>query len=119
MLVRFLCSREEQVRRSRNTVDAPSIAQLYDEPELLASNPEFPRVLEVFRKGIVLRPSRAAGKMYPDVSRAYWETVHAVLTRKKTAAQAASELQAELERMLAAPGVATSPDLSQKTPAQR
>jgi trehalose/maltose transport system substrate-binding protein len=108
MLVRFLCSREEQVRRSRDTSDAPSIAQLYDEPEVLASNPQFPRVLEVFRKGVVLRPSRAAGKMYPEVSRAYWEAVHAVLTRKKSAKQAADELQIELERMLAAPRVAMS-----------
>src|SRR6201988_4319365 len=105
MLVRFLCSREEQVRRCRNTADAPSISQLYDEPEFLASNPRFPRILEVFRKGVVLRPSRAAGKMYPDVSRAYWEAVHAVLTRNKSARQAAYELQDELERMLKTPAV--------------
>ena len=100
MLVRFLSSRGEQLRRCRNTADAPSISQLYDEPELLASNPEFPRVLEVFRKGVALRPSRAAGKVYPDVSRAYWEAVHEVLTRKKSATQAAEQLQDELERML-------------------
>ena len=105
MLVRFLCSREEQVRRCRNTTDVPSISQLYDEPEVLASNPHFPRVLEVFRKGAVLRPSRAAGKMYPDVSRAYFEAVYAVLTRKKSATQAAGELQDELERMLKTPAV--------------
>ena len=62
MLVRFFCSRQEQVRRCRNTADAPSITQLYDDPEFLAGNPQFPRVLEVFRKGVVLRPSRADGK---------------------------------------------------------
>ena len=100
MLVRFLCSREEQVRRCRITADAPSISQLYDEPEFLASNPQFRRVLEVFRKGIVLRPSRVAGKMYPDASHAYWEAVHAVLTRKKSAAQSAAELQNVLSGML-------------------
>ena len=118
MLVRFLCSREEQVRRCRNTADAPSISQLYGEPEFLASNPQFLRVLEVFRKGIVLRPSRAAGKMYPDVSRAYWEAVHAVLTRKKSATQAAGELQDELERMLKAPAVGANAEFD-KTAAQR
>jgi len=118
MLVRFLCSREEQVRRCRNTADAPSISQLYDEPEFLASNPQFLRVLEVFRKGIVLRPSRAAGKIYPDVSRAYWEAVHAVLTRKKSAIQAADELQDELERMLKTPAVGASAEFD-KTAAQR
>jgi trehalose/maltose transport system substrate-binding protein len=118
MLVRFLCSREEQVRRCRNTADAPSISQLYDEPEFLASNPQFLRVLEVFRKGVVLRPSRAAGKMYPDVSRAYWEAVHAVLTRKKSATQAADELQDELERMLKTPAVGANAEFD-KTAAQR
>ncbi len=118
MLVRFLCSREEQVRRCRNTADAPSISQLYDEPEFLASTPQFLRVLEVFRKGIVLRPSRSAGKMYPDVSRAYWEAVHAVLTRKKSATQAADELQDELERMLKTPTVGANAEFD-KTAAQR
>jgi trehalose/maltose transport system substrate-binding protein len=118
ILVRFLCSREEQVRRCRNTADAPSIAQLYGEPEFFASNPQFPRVLEVFRKGIVLRPSRAAGKVYPDVSRAYWEAVHAVLTRKKSATQATNELQNELGRMLKTPAVRANAEFD-KTAAQR
>jgi ABC-type glycerol-3-phosphate transport system substrate-binding protein len=118
MLVRFLCSREEQVRRCRNTTDAPSISQLYNEPEFLASNPPFLRILEVFRKSVVLRPSRAAGKMYPDVSRAYWEAVHAVLTRKKCAKQGADELQDELERMLKTPAVRTNAEFD-KTTAKR
>ncbi len=46
--------------------------------------------------------------MYPEVSRAYWEAVHAVLTRKKTAKQAADELQVEVQRMLETPRVAMS-----------
>jgi trehalose/maltose transport system substrate-binding protein len=120
MLVRFLCGRDEQIRRCRNTTtEAPTISQLYDDPELLASNPHFPRVLEVFRSGVTLRPSRSAGKMYPDVSRAYWEAVSAVLTRKKSATQAANELQDELQRMLKTPAVRASADLDEKTAAQR
>jgi len=116
LLVRFLCSREEQVRRCRNTADAPSISQLYNEPEFVASNPQFLRVLEVFRKGIALRPSRAAGKMYPDVSRAYWEAVHAVLTRKKSAKQAADELQVELQQMLETPAVPANAEFDKTAP---
>jgi trehalose/maltose transport system substrate-binding protein len=118
MLVRYLSGREEQVTRCRNTTDAPTISQLYNDPELLPTNPQFPRVLEVFRKGVVLRPSRAAGKMYPDVSRAYWEAVHAVLTRKKSAIQTARELQDELEQMLQAPAVRANSEFD-KTAAQR
>jgi ABC-type glycerol-3-phosphate transport system substrate-binding protein len=116
MLVRFLCRLEEQVRRSRTTTEAPSIAQLYEEPEVLTNNLHWPRVLEIFRKGIAFRPSRAAGKMYPDVSRAYWEAVHAVLTRKKSATQAAQELQVKLEGMLKTPAVRANTELD-KVPA--
>ena len=118
MLVRYLSGREEQVTRCRNTTDAPTISQLYSDPELLPTNPQFPRILEVFRKGVVLRPSRAAGKIYPEVSRAYWEAIHAVITRQKPAKQAANELQDELERMLKTPAVRANADLD-RAPAKR
>ena len=118
MLVRFLSGRDEQVTRCRNTTDAPTLSQLYAEPELLATNPQFPHVLDVFRRGIVSRPARAAGKVYPDVSRAYWEAVHAVLTRQETASQSANQLQGKLERMLTTPNAGASADLD-RVPAQR
>jgi trehalose/maltose transport system substrate-binding protein len=118
MLVRFLSGRDEQVTRCRNTTDAPTISQLYSDPDLLPTNPQFPYILEVFRKGVVLRPSRAAGKMYPDVSHAYWEAVHAVLTRKKSAKQAADELQDELERMLKTSAAHVNAEVD-KTPVHR
>jgi len=119
MLVRFLSGRDEQVTRCRNTTDAPTISQLYNEPDLLATNPQFPHVLEVFRKGIVLRPTRAAGKMYPEVSRAYWDAVHAVLTRKKSAKQAADELQVELQQMLKIAAVAANGEFDKTAPQKR
>ena len=100
MLVRFLGSRDEQVRRSHVVAELPSIPQLFNDPDVLVANPQFARALEVFRKGAVFRPSTISGKMYPEVSRAYFEAVHAVLTQKKSAAQAASELEKQLEAML-------------------
>jgi len=111
MLVRFLCSRNQQVTRFRKTSEPPTISELYQEPEVLANNPHWLRVLEIFRKGITVRPSRAAGKMYPDVSRAYWEAVRSVLIRKKTATQAADELQDKLQRMLRKPDVRANTEL--------
>jgi ABC-type glycerol-3-phosphate transport system substrate-binding protein len=96
MLVLFLASRDEQVRRSRDA------AELYKQPEVLAANPHFPRALEVFREGAVVRPSTVAGKMYPEVSRAYFEAVHAVLTHKKSASKAAADLEVELRQILTA-----------------
>jgi trehalose/maltose transport system substrate-binding protein len=103
MLVRFLCGRDEQVRRSRSYAEPPTIPELYNYPEQLARNPYFSSVLEVFRNGVASRPSTSVGKMYPDVSRSYYEAVNRVLSRKRTAAQAAAELQDELVTMLKAP----------------
>ena len=119
MLVRFLCSREQQLRRSRNSADPPSIPELYNDPQVLASNPEFPRVLQLLRKGAALRPSRSTGTIYPDVSRAYFEAVNAVLSRKKPAAQAAADLEAELVRMLKTPAMGAKATAYQRAAAPR
>jgi len=100
MLVRFLGSCDEQVRRSHVLAELPSIPQLYNDPDVLVANPQFPRALEVFRKGAVFRPSTVSRKMYPEVSRAYFEAVHAVLSGKKSASKAASDLEDELRQML-------------------
>ena len=100
MLVHFLCSRDEQARSCRRSAEPPTIPNLYKSPGVLEQNPYFSRALQEFRENITSRPSRAAGKMYPDISRAYFEAVHAVLSQKKSAAQAASELEKQLEAML-------------------
>ena len=100
MLVRFLGSHDEQIRRSHNVNEAPTILEIYSDPAVSAANPQYPRVLEVFRTGAVFRPSRQAGMMYPDVSRAYFETIYAVLSGKKPASKAASDLEGELRQML-------------------
>ena len=111
MLVGFLCGRNQQETRFRNSNEAPTISKLYEDPQVLASNAQWLRILEIFRKGIALRPSRQAGTMYPEVSRAYWEAVHAVLTRNKSAMQAADELQHELERMQETRAVRTNAEI--------
>jgi trehalose/maltose transport system substrate-binding protein len=111
MLVGFLCGRNQQATRLRNSNEAPTISMLYEDPQVLASNAQWLRILEIFRKGIALRPSRQAGTIYPEVSRAYWEAVHAVLTRNKSATQAADELQHELERMQETRAVRTNAEI--------
>ena len=99
MLVRFLTSREEQARRCRTPAGPPTVPALYENADVLAANPYFSRMLQM-RRGIALRPSIPAGKMYPEVSRAYYEAVHAVLTQRQSAASAASDLQEQLVKML-------------------
>jgi trehalose/maltose transport system substrate-binding protein len=96
MLVRFLCGRDEQRRRCLTSAQPPTIPDLYKDPQALSANPYFSTVLEIYRNGLTWRPSAATGKAYPETSRAYYESVHDVLTGKKTAAEAAAGLQRKL-----------------------
>jgi len=96
-LVRYLTSRDVQVRRSR-ALSGPTI-----EPELhqLPGIPEanFALLRQAIRTGVVSRPSNVTGKKYEDVSNAYAQAVHSVLTGKKPAPEAAAALEKELVRM--------------------
>jgi trehalose/maltose transport system substrate-binding protein len=96
MLVRFLCGRDEQRRRCLNAAEPATIPDLYDDREVLTVNPYFSTILRIYRTGLASRPSTATGKMYPEVSRAYYEAVHVVLTGQKTAAEAVAGLQGKL-----------------------
>jgi len=100
MLVRFLASPDEQA--SRKSGEPPTVPALYKNADVLAANPYFSHFLQV-REGAALRPSVPAGKMYPEVSRAYFTAVHSVLSQRQSAAQAASDLQEQLVTMLRAP----------------
>jgi hypothetical protein len=55
-----------------------------------------------------------AGKKYPDVSRAYFEAVHSVLSHKKLAPQAAADLQQELAQILEQKAVSTKANVLQE-----
>ena len=114
MLVRFLTSRSEQARRGRNSSNPPTIPELYQDREILARNPYLSTVLLAFRQGTAVRPSTVAGKMYPDVSRAYFEAVHAVLSHEKSPSQAAAELEKGLTQILQRPVRGSNASLDQE-----
>ena len=114
MLVRFLTSRDEQARRGRNSSNPPTIPELYQDREILARNPYLSTVLLAFRQGTAVRPSTVAGKMYPDVSRAYFEAVHAVLSHEKSPSQAAAELEKGLTQILQRPARGSNASLDQE-----
>ena len=98
-LVRYLTSRDVQVKRSRLLSEAPTQPALYDLPEVLEQNPRFALLSQAFRTGIVSRPSNITGKKYEDVSNAYMQAVHSVLTRERSAPEAAAALENELVRI--------------------
>lgn len=107
MLVRSLCRRDEQLRKCRKACEPPSIPDLYSDPEVLVANPYLSTVRQI-SKSLVLRPSTITGKMYPSVSRAYFDTVHEVLTGKKTASKAAAELENKLVQLTHLPAADAS-----------
>src|SRR6202022_1194616 len=98
-LVRYLCSRDAQVKHSRVLSEPPTLSELYDLPEVLGPNPRFTLLSQGFQSGMVSRPSNVTGKKYQDVSDAYIQAVHSVLTGEKRAPEAAAALEKELVRI--------------------
>jgi trehalose/maltose transport system substrate-binding protein len=98
-LVRYLCGKDVQVKRSRVLSEPPTRPELYGFSEVLEPNPRFGLLSQAFRTGIVSRPSAVAGKKYQDVTDAYIHAVHSVLTDERKAPEAASALEEELVRI--------------------
>src|SRR6266850_1097762 len=98
-LVRYLTRRDVQVKRSSVLSQPPILPELYTLPEVLEPNPRFDLLSQAFRTGIVLRPSSVTGKKYQDVTDAYIQAVHSVLTGEKSAPEAAAALEKELVRI--------------------
>ena len=98
-LVRYLIRRDVQVKRSQVLSQPPTLPELYNLPEVLEPNPRFDLLSRAFRTGTVSRPSNVSGEKYQDVSDAYIQAVHSVLTGDKSAPEAAAALENELVRI--------------------
>jgi ABC-type glycerol-3-phosphate transport system substrate-binding protein len=107
MLVGFLSSRDEQRRNCLLTGMPPTIPDLYSDPEVVAEYPYLLTHMQVYSNSLISRPSTATGNLYPEVSRAYFEAVHSVLTRKTSAVEAAAALQRNLVQITAFKAPAT------------
>src|SRR5260370_6156015 len=94
-LVRYLTRRDVQAKRSRVLSQPPTLPELYNLPEVLEPNPRFDLLSQAFRTGMVSRPSDVTGKKYQDVTDAYIQAVHSVLTGEKSAPEAAAALENE------------------------
>jgi trehalose/maltose transport system substrate-binding protein len=98
-LVRYFCRRDVELKRLRTYSGVPTILELYQDPGVRAATPYLEPVQKAYKGTFAARPSAATGKKYPEVSRAYFEAVHSVLTRQKTAPEAATDLRAQLARI--------------------
>jgi trehalose/maltose transport system substrate-binding protein len=100
-LVRYLSRGDVQVKRSRVLSQPPTLSGLYDRPDVLAQNPHLAQLSRAFRTGMLSRPSNVTGKRYQEVTDAYIQAVHSVLTGKRGAPEAAAALEKELVRITA------------------
>jgi trehalose/maltose transport system substrate-binding protein len=98
-LVRYLSSRDVQVKRSRVLSEPPTLSALYNMPEVIEPNPRFVVLSQAFLTGTVSRPSNVTGKKYQAVTDAYIQAVHSVLTAENSAPEAAAALENELVRI--------------------
>jgi trehalose/maltose transport system substrate-binding protein len=98
-LVRYLTRRDVQEQRSRVLSQPPTLPELYNLPEVLEASPRFDLLSQAFRTGMVSRPSDVAGSKYQEVTDAYIQALHSVLTGEKRAPEAAATLEDELVRI--------------------
>jgi trehalose/maltose transport system substrate-binding protein len=98
-LVRYLCRSDVELKRLRTYSGVPTSTALYQDSAVRAATPYLEAVQKAYKESFAARPSAATGNKYPEVSRAYFEAVHSVLTRQKTAAEAAANLREQLVRI--------------------
>jgi trehalose/maltose transport system substrate-binding protein len=94
-LVLYLTGKEVQLYRAISGGYLPTIPALYQNPELVRVLP-FVEELRKGRSSWIARPSAVSGGKYRDVSKAYYTTVHNVLSGKAGAVSALAALEKRL-----------------------
>jgi trehalose/maltose transport system substrate-binding protein len=98
-LVRYLSSPEVQKRIAIHFSVLPTRPALYSDSEVLAKNPFFKIMLNVFNNAVA-RPSTVAGADYNQLSTAFFQNVNLVLTGGESAQKAVSEVEKVANRTL-------------------
>ena len=94
-LIRFLVARELRSKTALSPSESAAEPQLYDLPQILQAYAPSPRLNQQGSR-LVSRPSNISGSAYNDVSRAYIEAVHSVLTGERSADVTAAALEKQL-----------------------
>jgi trehalose/maltose transport system substrate-binding protein len=102
-LVKFLSHKEAELEAASISAELPTGTALYRLPTMLKAYSRSMPATQPPGDGIVSRPSTLLGRNYEDVSRAYAEAVHSVLTGKNSAPKAAAELETGLEHITGFP----------------
>lgn len=101
-LVMFLTSKEVQKDRAVRGSYNPTIPALYKDPEVLKANPFFGDLYETF-VGAVPRPATVTGAKYNEVSAAFWNATHDVLSGTAKADESLKKLENKIESIRRGP----------------
>lgn len=94
-LVKFLSSKAVQKERALQLSQLPTIASLYDDPDVAAAQPFMPNWKPIFESAVP-RPSAVTKVKYNEVSSRFWSAVHNTLSGNGTAAENLELLEVEL-----------------------
>lgn len=97
-LVRYLASYEEQKRRAIVGAYNPTIAELYQDQEILAAVPFFGPLYEVFTNAVA-RPSKVAGAKYNQLSSEFFSATHEILSGQAEPKARLEDLASRLDRL--------------------
>lgn len=97
-LVMYMTSAEVQKERAIKGSYNPTIGALYKDKAVLEANPFFGSLYEVFTSAVP-RPATATGLKYPEVSAAFWNATHDVLSGKATAEDSLKKLEGKLKQI--------------------
>lgn len=97
-LVMYLTSAQIQKQRAIEGSYNPTLPALYQDKDVLAASPFMGELLHVF-KTAVARPASVTGLRYPEVSRAFWDATHTVLSGQASGTAAVKKLEGKLRQV--------------------
>ncbi len=101
-LVMYLTSPEVQKDRAIRGSYNPTIAELYKDAAVLQANPFFGTLYDTFVNAVP-RPATVTGAKYNEVSAAFWNATHSVLSGKAKADESLKALDAKLSSVRRGP----------------
>jgi trehalose/maltose transport system substrate-binding protein len=97
-LALYLAGVEEQKRSAIDANLQPTIVSVYQDKDVVAKNPLFTSLVDTF-KAAVPRPSTPTKDKYNEASAAFWNAVHAVLSKQAKAKDSLAGLKGKLDQM--------------------
>jgi trehalose/maltose transport system substrate-binding protein len=98
----YLTSKEVQKDRAVRGSYNPTIVSLYKDADVLKANPFFGDLYDTF-VGAVPRPATITGVKYNEVSAAFWNTAHDVLSGTAKSEEALKKLEVKIESIRRGP----------------